>query len=95
MQVITISVFFILLAMAATNQAGPAGPEARGTCGDGYPRWCARNMNERPDNFCDSYSDLCKKSCGLCEDSDSEPDKDDPCYCGGDRCELAPDCFRK
>merc|ERR1712105_275229 len=86
MQVITISIFFIVLAMAATNQASPAPAEARGGCIDDYPSWCKNSFKNPRYRLCELNSHLCKLTCGKCEVSDA--DKDDPCYCDGPRCEL-------
>merc|ERR1719209_1465680 len=51
MQIITFSVFLILLAMAPTNQASPAAAETRGRCYDAYPDWCDKQMEQRPDSL--------------------------------------------
>merc|ERR1712098_391308 len=99
MQVITVSIFLVLTIMTVITQTRPdvGAAQTRGSCADSYPRWCYKSFKNtnRVHKLCDVNANLCKKTCGLCKESDSEPDKDDPCYCDGPRCELSPDCFRK
>ena len=106
MQVILVSIIFIVL-------ANPAQTRAKEPCADDHPAWCYDTFKEVRNHYllplisshlisyfqqkssvhiCLQFSNYCHKMCGICKSDYDPATAKDPCDCDGVNCVKAHDC---